>query len=120
MKKATIRITDLLVRTIIGGNEWERDTLQDVIINIEFVYDASKAIASDSMEDALDYKKLKRRIIKEVEGSHFRLLESLTNRVLSIVIEAPGTQSAVVRIDKPGALRFAKTVSVEMSDRRSR
>ena len=118
MRISTIRITDLLVRTIIGGNEWEKNAPQDVIINVEFTYDASKAIASDSMEDSIDYKKLKRRIIDEVERSHFQLLESLTNRVLSMVMEDPKTQSASVRIEKPGALRFAKTVSVEMSDRR--
>ena len=119
MKTATIRITDLLLRAIIGNNEWERSSPQDVIINIELGYDASEAIASDAMEDTVDYKKLKRRIIDEVEQSHFKLLESLTNRVLSIAMEEPRTLSAVVRIEKPGALRYAKTVSVEMSEKRA-
>jgi D-erythro-7,8-dihydroneopterin triphosphate epimerase len=118
MKKATIRITDLLLRTIIGSNEWERSAPQDVIINIELVFDASEAVASDSVKDTIDYKKLKRRIIIEVENSSFKLLESLTSRVLSIVMEDARTKSAVVRIEKPGALRYAKTVSVEMADQK--
>jgi FolB domain-containing protein len=119
MKKATIRITDLLLRTIIGANEWERSAPQDVIINIEVVFDASEAVVSDSVKDTIDYKKLKRRIIIEVENSSYKLLESLTNKVLSIVMEEPRAKSAVVRIDKPGALRYTKTVSVEMSDQRA-
>jgi D-erythro-7,8-dihydroneopterin triphosphate epimerase len=118
MKKAIIRITDLLLRAVIGDNEWEKKLRQDVIINIELEYDAQKAIDSDSMEDAFDYKKLKRSIIDEVENSHFKLLESLTNRILSIVMEDNRTLAAVVRVEKPGALRYAKTVSAEMSDRR--
>ncbi len=118
MKTATIHITDLLVRTIIGGNEWERNAPQDVIINLEFAYDASAAIASDAMEDSVDYKKLKRRIIEEVEQSRFKLLETLTSRVLSLIMEDGRVQTCRVRVEKPGALRFAKTVSVEMSDQR--
>ena len=118
MRIATIRITDLLLRTVIGGNDWERTTKQDVVINISLDYDAQGAIASDSMADTVDYKKLKRRIIAEVEASRFQLLEKLTAHVLGIVMEDSRVVSALVRIEKPFALRFAKTVSVEMSDRR--
>jgi D-erythro-7,8-dihydroneopterin triphosphate epimerase len=119
MKTATIRISDLLIRTIIGGNDWERNALQDVIVTIEMTYDVQKAIATDSMDDVLDYKKLKRKIISEVEKSRFNLLESLTSCVLGLVMADERVQNASVKIEKPGALRFAKTVSVEMSDRRN-
>jgi FolB domain-containing protein len=118
MKLATIKITDLALRTIIGGNDWERNTQQDVVINIALDYDAARAVETDAMEDTVDYKRLKRRIIDEVEKSRFHLLEKLTSRVLSIIMEDGRVLSAKVRIDKPSALRFAKTVSVEMSDRR--
>jgi FolB domain-containing protein len=118
MKKATLQITDLFLRAIIGNNEWERNTPQDVIITITLDYDAAQAAASDSIDDAIDYKKLKRTIIDEVEKSRFKLLESLTNRVLRIVMDDPRTICAAVRVEKPGALRFARTVSVEMSDQK--
>jgi FolB domain-containing protein len=118
MKSATIKITDLALRTIIGGIDWERNTPQDVVINISLTYDAERAIDTDAMEDTVDYKRLKSRIIDEVEKSRFHLLEKLTSRVLEIVMEDARVLSAKVRIDKPTALRFAKTVSVEMSDRR--
>ena len=118
MKSAVIKITDLSLRTIIGGNDWERESKQDVVINITLTYDAAKAMASDAMEDALDYKRLKRRVIDEVEKSRFHLLEKLTAVVLAAVMEDTRVLSASVRIDKPSALRFAKTVSIEMGDRR--
>ena len=37
---ATIHITNLRLRAIIGANDWERDTLQEVIINITIDFDA--------------------------------------------------------------------------------
>jgi D-erythro-7,8-dihydroneopterin triphosphate epimerase len=120
MKKATIHITDLMLRAVIGGNDWEKNVRQDIIITIQLVYDAQKAVDTDAMKDAIDYKKLKRRIIDEIEKSHYNLLESLVSRVLSIVMEDKRTLRATVRIEKPGALRYAKTVSVEMSDQRSK
>ena len=53
---ATIRIKNLRLRTYIGIKQEEVDNKQDVIINVEISYPASKASASDNMEDALNYK----------------------------------------------------------------
>jgi FolB domain-containing protein len=118
MPLAKITIVDLLLRTVIGDNDWERDVKQDVIINLSFEFDAFKAVASDALADTVNYKQLKRKIIAEVEGSRYRLIEKLAARVLAIVMEDPRVQSATVRIDKPQALRYAKSVAVEMSERK--
>jgi D-erythro-7,8-dihydroneopterin triphosphate epimerase len=118
MSCAKLQITDLLLRTIIGDNQWERDVKQDVIINITLEFDPSRAIASDVLEDTVNYKCMKKKIISEVENSSYRLLEKLTSRVLAIVMEDGRVLGATVRVDKPQALRYAKSVSIEMSERR--
>ncbi|HMD69633.1 MAG TPA: dihydroneopterin aldolase [Chitinivibrionales bacterium] len=120
MPAAKLSIVDLLLRTVIGDNEWERDVKQDVVINLSFEFDASKAVESDSIADTVNYKALKRKIIAEVEGSRYRLLEKLAAKVLEIVMEDQRVTSATVRVDKPQALRYAKSVAVEMSERRSK
>jgi len=112
---AKIRITNLRLRTIIGTHEWEREVQQDVVVNITLDYDASKAIASDDLRKTIDYKALTKQIIKEVEASQFFLLEKLSGRILDIVTAHPAVLEAVVRVDKPQALRFADSVSVELS-----
>ncbi len=112
---AKIQITDLLLRTIIGTNNWERKKPQDIIINITIKYDASKSSKSDNLKDTIDYKALTKKIIKEVESSKFLLLEKLTATVLGIVLKTSGVQEASVKIDKPNALRFAKSVSITLS-----
>jgi len=115
---ATIRITNLKLRTIIGINDWERKHKQDVMINIKMEFDASKSIESDAIADTVDYKVITKHIIKEVESSDFQLLEKLTQLVLNIVMEHPQVQEATVRVDKPFALRFADSVSIELNEKR--
>ena len=115
MKLATVTIKDLALRCIIGLNDWERRKKQDVTIKIEFEFDAARAVAGDDGELSVDYKTITKRVIEGVEGSGFKLLESLASRVLDLVMESPGVLRATVEVDKPHSLRFAESVSVRFS-----
>ena len=115
---AAIRITNLKLRVIIGTNEWERHKKQNVTVNITLDYNAAKASRSDNIKDALDYKILTKKIIKAVRPSKFFLLERLAQFILDIVLEYPGVKEARVRVDKPLALRFADSVSIETSQKK--
>lgn len=116
--RATIKIKNLALRTVIGFNEWERKKKQDVVLNVEMEFEAKKAIESDNIEDSLDYKKIKNKIIAGVEASNFQLLETLASHVLEIVMDHPQVLSARVELDKPHSLRFAESVSVTVSGQR--
>jgi len=113
-----IRIKNLRLRAIIGIFDWEREHKQDLILNLRLTFDGSQAAASDRIEDTLDYKKLNKRIIAHVEASQFFLLEKLAQSVLELAMEDNRVAEARVEIDKPGALRFADSVSVECEGRR--
>ena len=115
---ATIRITNLRLRAVIGINDWERDIKQDVVINVTMEFDADRAAKSDNIKDTVDYKAITKKIIKLVEGSQFFLLEALADRILTIAMEDRKVLSAAVRVDKPQALRFADSVSVELNKQR--
>ncbi len=114
-----ILINDLLVRCIIGVNEDERREKQDVVINIAISADLAKAGASDQFEDAIDYRSLKKKIIAMAENSHFFLVEALAEAVAGICLEHPAVREALVRVEKPGALRFARSVGVEIARQRA-
>jgi FolB domain-containing protein len=116
---ATIHIRDLSLRTIIGIQDWEREKQQDIIINIAFDYDMAKAAASDDIVDAVDYKALKKRIIHLTETARFNLVEKMAAEILQIVLEDRRVTFASVTIDKPQALRFAKSVGVTVSSKRT-
>ncbi|NLG15836.1 MAG: dihydroneopterin aldolase [Fibrobacter sp.] len=117
---ATIHILNLSLQTTIGWNAWERQQKQNVIINITLQFDQTGAVKSDDLSEAIDYKSLKNRIVQEVESSTFHLLESLTDHILSIVMSDKQVISATVKVDKPHALRFADSVSVQISAEREK
>lgn len=116
--QAIIRIKDLKLQTIIGCNDWERHKRQDIIINISMSFDHHDAVASDSIQCTVNYKEIKDRIIEEAEITSFYLLEKLTDHLLNIVMSYPAVSAASVRVDKPGALSFADSVSVEIGAKR--
>lgn len=113
-----IRIKNLRLRAVIGINDWERKTFQDVIINIEIEFDGSRAVESDDLKNTVDYKNLKKRIMKEVETSRFYLIEKLAHHVMALVMQNEKVQWTRVEVDKPHALRFADSVSVSCEGRR--
>jgi len=112
-----IIVRDLLVRGIIGINDWERETRQDIRINLEICIDARAAGRSDEMADALNYRTLTKRIIAYVESSNHFLVEALAHEIARLCVQAPGAGKVVVRVEKPGALRFASSVGVEVERR---
>lgn len=113
-----ICICDLLTRCILGINENERHEKQDVVINLAIYTDLRKAGKSDRIEDTVDYRALKKRILAMVENSQFRLEEALAEAVAELCLEQPQVRQVDVRVEKPHALRFARTVAVEISRRR--
>jgi dihydroneopterin aldolase/D-erythro-7,8-dihydroneopterin triphosphate epimerase len=110
-----IFIRDLALRCIIGIYPEERREKQDVIITVEMHCDLRKACRSDDLVDTVDYKGIKKSILKLVEGSHFRLIESLAEGIADIALAADKVKQVVVTIDKPGALRFARSSAVEIT-----
>jgi D-erythro-7,8-dihydroneopterin triphosphate epimerase len=114
-----IRIKNLRLRTVVGIQHWERKQPQDVIINVEMEFDGTKAIESDSIDDTVNYKEVKRAIIKEVENARYYLLDRLASQILEVVMKEQKVKRATVEVDKPQALRFADSVSVVCSSERS-
>lgn len=110
-----IHIRDLLLRCIVGIYPEERTHRQDVIINITLRADLGEACHSDRIEDTVDYKAIKKEIVAMVEQSSFFLIERLAEEIARICLKPPRVVLAQVSVDKPGALRFARSVAVEIS-----
>jgi FolB domain-containing protein len=109
-----IIIKDLLVRGIIGINDWERDNPQDILINIEIDADTSKAGASDDIEYSVNYRTVAKKVIAQAETAKRLTVEALAEDIAKICLAEKGAQSVRVRVEKPGALRFARSVGVEI------
>ncbi len=110
-----ILIRDLLLRGIIGINDWEREKPQDILINLALYTDLRAAGASDDVADTLNYRTLTKAVIAYVESSRHFLVEALAAGIARICVVDHGAARAVVKVEKPGALRFAESVGVEIS-----
>jgi FolB domain-containing protein len=113
-----ILVKDLTVRCIIGVNAEERREKQEVLINLSIYADLRKAGKSDKFEDAVDYRSIKKQILGEVEKSSYYLIEALAEQVADICLENPAISQVQVTVEKPSALRFARSVGVEITRKR--
>jgi dihydroneopterin aldolase/D-erythro-7,8-dihydroneopterin triphosphate epimerase len=106
-----IHIKDLLLRTIIGINDEERRNKQDVLINITLYTDHATA-ASDDIADTVNYRTITKQIINLVENSQFFLVEKMALEIVNICLADLRVERATVTVEKPGAVRFARSVGV--------
>ena len=110
-----IHIRDLCVSCVIGIFPEERVKQQDILLNITLYADLSRAGNTDSIEDTVDYKRVKKQVLALVADSSYFLLEKLAQKVADICLEDPLVFQVTVIADKPGALRYARSVAVEIT-----
>ena len=114
-----IIIKDLLLRGIIGINDDERVNKQDIRINLVMFADTRPAGDSDDIRDAVNYRTITKHIIRHVEASADFLVEKLVADIARIVLTEYDVERVIVRVEKPGALRFAESVGVEIDRTRA-
>jgi dihydroneopterin aldolase/D-erythro-7,8-dihydroneopterin triphosphate epimerase len=107
-----IHIRDLQLRAIIGLSEEERRDRQDIRIDLVLYTDTRPAASADSIDQAVNYRTLTKRVIEVVEGSRFFLVETLASEIASVCLQFSGVERVQVSVEKPGALRFARSVGV--------
>lgn len=107
-------IKDLLVRGIIGINDWERKRAQDILINITLFTDTHRAAETDHINDCVNYSTMSKRVQAHAESAERLTVEALANDLAKICLEDKGVQKVILRVEKPGAVRFAKSVGVEI------
>jgi FolB domain-containing protein len=114
-----VLIEDLLVRGVIGISDQEREQPQDIVINITIFTDTSKAGKSDNIVDCVNYRTLTKKVLAHVEKVSRYTVEALAEDIAAICLEISTVSGARVRVEKPGAVRFARSVGVEIERFRS-
>jgi FolB domain-containing protein len=110
-------IKDLLLRGIVGVNEDERHKRQDILLNIELVTDLRAAGSSDRIDDAVNYRTVAKQVIALVEASEFFTVEKLATEIARLIVTDYPVGEVTVTVEKPGALRFARSVGVTITRR---
>lgn len=108
-----IFLNQISVCTIIGTLPHERVNPQRLTLDIEITVPMKNAALSDDLNDALDYSAVEKEVVETVEKSSFKLLEALINAVGTVIVAHKEVISCRVRIDKPAASKYGRSVAVE-------
>jgi FolB domain-containing protein len=107
-------IKDLVARGIIGLNDWEREKPQEMIINIIIFTDIRKAAETDDIQHSVNYRTIAKKAQAHAETAARLTVEALAEDIAKMCLEDPNTKKVQVRVEKPGAVRFSKSVGVEI------
>jgi dihydroneopterin aldolase len=108
----TVFIEDLRIETIIGIYDWEREIRQVVSIDLEMASDNTRPAATESIDDAINYNAVAKRLIQFVGESEFQLVETLAERIAEIVLNDFNVPWLRLKLSKPGAVTGSKSVGV--------
>ena len=109
-----VLIKNLLARGIIGINEWERVKPQEILINITLFGDLKKACDTDNIEDSINYRTIAKQAQSLAENCKRLTVEALAADIAANCLDVNGVLRVIVKVEKPGAVRFAESVGVEI------
>ncbi|MFZ4395769.1 MAG: dihydroneopterin aldolase [Kiritimatiellia bacterium] len=109
-----IHIRDLVVTCIVGTLPMERVRRRKVVVNLVLSCDLARAGRSDDLRHTVDYAAVCQTVAGVARRSRYHLLERLAQEIADTCLAFPGVAGVAVTLDKPGAVRGARSVGVEV------
>jgi FolB domain-containing protein len=113
-----IHLRKLKVRGVLGVHPAERRKPRKVELDLALECDVRRAAKSDQLADTLNYELIESDVIAIAKTGHFRLIETLAERVAEVCLKHPQVRGVRVVVDKPGALPHTRSVAVEIVRRK--
>ena len=109
-----ILVRDLRVEALIGIHKRERHVAQTVSIDLDIGLPGTAVFASDKVADTIDYEQVALGIKALAASGHFRLVETLAERIARLLIDEFGAPWVKVSAAKLGILPNTKFVGVSI------
>lgn len=110
----SILVRDLRVEVLIGIHKRERYVPQTVSIDLDIGLPGTTVFASDKVADTIDYEQVALKIKALASSGHFRLVETLADRIAKLLTDEFKAPWAKVSVAKIGILPNAKFVGVRI------
>lgn len=110
-----ILIDELCFRAIVGVHPWERELPQEIRVSLELELSLAEAGASDELQHSVDYDQLSQAVIHCAQRARRLTLEALAEDLAALCLGQELIQRVTVRVDKPGAVRRARSVAVRIT-----
>ena len=107
-----ILIRDLRVEALIGIHRRERHVQQTLSIDLDIGLPGREVFASDKVADTIDYEQVALRIKALAAAQHYRLVETVADRIAALLTADFGAPWVKVSVAKIGILPNAKFVGV--------
>ena len=109
-----VLINNLTVDAILGILPKERIQTQQVVINLTIFTDTQPAAKSQNIADTLNYAELASQAAQLTVEGEYLLIESLVEDLAALTLDHPTAKAVTVRVEKPQAVRDARSVGVEI------
>jgi len=113
-----IQIRDLRVEALIGIHQRERHVTQTVSLDLDIGIPGTAVFKTDQVADTIDYEQVALKIRALAASGHFRLVETLAERIARLLLEEFRSPWVKVSAAKIGILANAKFVGVTIERKR--
>jgi dihydroneopterin aldolase len=113
-----ILVRDLRIEASIGIHKRERHVKQILSIDLDIGLPGEAVFRTDKVADTIDYEQVTLKIGALIGSGHFRLVETLAERIARLLLDDFGAPWTKVSVAKIGILPNAKFVGVTIERRK--
>ena len=112
--KRSVFIKDFIVEEIIGFYEHEKIKKQKIKFNIVLNIYQNYIPDDENIKSIVDYEKIANKLENLIKSKKYNFLESLAEDSFVKIFEDKRIDSVLIKIEKPEAIKSAKSVGVEV------
>ena len=112
--KRTVFIKDFIIEEIIGIHNHEKIKKQKIKFNIVLDVNQSSLPDEKDIKSIVDYEKITNKLKNLTKNKKYNFLESLAEDSFKQIFEDKRINTATIKIEKPDAIKNAKSVGVEV------
>ena len=112
--KRTVFIKNFIIEEMIGIHEHEKIKKQKIKFNIVLDVNQNSVPDEKDIKSIVDYEKITNKLKKLTKSKKYNFLESLAEDSFKEIFEDKRINSVTIKIEKPEAIKNAKSVGVEV------
>ncbi len=112
--KRTVFIKDFIIEEIIGIHKHEKEKKQKIKFNIVLDISQTSVPNEKDIESVVDYEKITNKLENLTQSKKYNFLESLAEDSFKEIFRDKRINSITIKIEKPEAIKNAKSVGVEV------
>ncbi len=111
-------VRDLEIMASVGIFEVEKRYEQRIVVSIDLEVEDTYDGVSEQIADVLDYGRVVSDVEQICQSGHFKLIETLAERIAAQCLSDARVMAATIRIEKPDIIPGCRVVGIEIKRNR--